>query len=131
MHGYNTRVPPPPGTPSQHPDEENHPFAGSARFSLTHAMTGLMALGMPLETIVPMVTVNAARMLGLEGEIGTLKPGVVADVSVLSDERGRWRLRDNERTEVIAERMLRPLFCLRAGTQHQADAPILPLAQAA
>ena len=131
MHGYNTRVPPPPGTPSSHPDEENHPFAGSARFSLTHAMTGLMALGMPLETLVPMVTVNAARMLGLEGEIGTLKPGAVADVSVLSDERGRWRLRDNERTEVIAERLLQPLFCLRAGVQYQSDAPILPLAQAA
>ncbi len=131
MHGYNTRVPPPPGTPSSHPDEENHPFAGSARFSLTHAMTGLMALGMPLETLVPMVTVNAARMLGLEGEIGTLKPGVVADVSVLSDERGRWRLRDNERTEVIAERLLQPVFCLRAGVQYQSDAPILPLAQAA
>ena len=131
MHGYNTRVPPPPGTPSSHPDEENHPFAGSARFSLTHAMTGLMALGMPLETLVPMVTVNAARMLGLEGEIGTLKPGAVADVSVLCDERGRWRLRDNERTEVIAERLLQPLFCLRAGVQYQSDAPILPLAQAA
>ena len=131
MHGYNTRVPPPPGTPSHHPDEENHPFAGNARFSLTHAMTGLLALGVPLETIVPMVTVNAARMLGLEGEIGTLKPGVVADVSVLSDERGRWRLRDNERTEVVAERLLQPVFCLRAGIRHRADAPILPLTQAA
>jgi dihydroorotase len=131
MHGYNTRVPPPPGTPSSHPDEENHPFASSARFSLTQAMTGLMALGVPLETLVPMVTVNAARMLGLENEIGSLRPGVVADISILSDERGRWRLRDNERTEVIAERMLRPLFCFRAGVQYQADAPILPLAQAA
>lgn len=132
MHGYNTRVPPPPGTPAQHPDdEEAHPFAGSARFSLTHAMTELLALGLSLPQIVPMVTTNAAAMLGMEGEIGTLRPGAVADVSVLHDERGRFRLRDNEGTEVIAERLLQPLFCLRAGVRHDATAPILPQAEAA
>lgn len=132
MHGYNTKVPPPPGTPAQHPDdEEAHPFAGSARFSLTHAMTELLALGLSLPQIVPMVTTNAAAMLGMEGEIGTLRPGAVADVSVLHEERGRFRLRDNEGTEVVAERLLQPLFCLRAGVRHDATAPILPQAEAA
>jgi dihydroorotase len=85
----------------------------------------------PLEQIVPMVTSHAAAMLGLADEIGSLRPGVVADVSVLADERGRWVLRDNEGTEVTAERLLHPLFCLRAGQRCDADAPILPLAQAA
>jgi dihydroorotase len=65
-------------------------------------------------------------MLGLQDEIGTLKPGVVADVSVLHDERGQWTLRDNEGNRIKAERMLRPAFCLRAGTRVDADAPILP-----
>lgn len=132
MHGYNTKVPPPPGTPAAHPDEEEaHPFAGNARFSLTHAMTELLALGLSLPQIVPMVTTNAAAMLGMEGEIGTLRPGAVADVSVLTDERGRFRLRDNEGTEVVAERLLRPIFCLRAGVRRDATAPILPQAEAA
>lgn len=131
MHGYNTRVPPPPGTPGEHPDDENHPFAGQARFSLVHAMVEMMALGLTLEQVVPMVTSNAAAMLGLQGQIGTLKPGVEADVSVLSDERGRWVLRDNERNEATVDRMLRPLFCLRAGRRFDADAPILPLPEAA
>jgi dihydroorotase len=94
-------------------------------------MTGLIACGVALERVVPMVTSNAARMLGLGDEIGTLKPGVVADVSVLADERGRWALRDNEGTQVVAERLLRPLFCLRAGRRYDADAPILPNAEAA
>ncbi|HMN59446.1 MAG TPA: hypothetical protein PJ988_03740, partial [Anaerolinea sp.] len=39
MHGYNTQVPPEPGLPSEHPDEEMHPFAGTTRFSLASAMT--------------------------------------------------------------------------------------------
>lgn len=131
MHGYNTPAPREPGSPDAHPDEEVHPFAGHTRFSLASAMTGLMACGLTLEQIVPMVTSNPAKMLKMEGEIGTLKPGVVADVSVLADERGRWKLGDNEGNEAIAERMVRPLFCLRAGKRFDADAAILPQAEAA
>jgi len=125
MHGYNTRL------PSDGEDAAGHMFAGASNFSLTSAMTGLMACGVALEEIVPMVTSHAAQVLGLDGEIGTLRPGAAADVSVLADERGRWVLRDNEGTEAVAERMLRPLFCLRDGSRFDADAPILPMAQAA
>ncbi len=131
MHGYNTAVPPPPGTPASHPDPETHLFAGQARFSLASAMTSLIACGLALEQVVPMVTANAARMLGAGDEVGTLRPGVVADVTVLDDRRGRWVLRDNEGTRVTAERLLTPLFCLRAGRRIDADAPILPVAEAA
>jgi len=131
MHGYNTPVPKDPGSPDEHPDEEMHPFAGHTRFSLTSAMTGLMACGMTLEQVVPTVTSNPAKMIGMEGELGTLKPGTVADVSVLADERGRWKLGDNEGNEAIAERMVRPLFCLRAGKRFDSDATILPQAEAA
>jgi len=125
MHGYNTRL------PADMPADEAHMFAGAANFSLTSAMTGLLACGVPLEKLVPMVTCNAAAMLGLADEIGMLRPGAAADVSVLADERGRWVLRDNEGTQVAAERLLRPLFCLRAGRRFEADAPLLPIAQAA
>jgi dihydroorotase len=85
MHGYNTFVPPPPGTPGDHPDDENHPFAGQARFCLTQAMSSMLALGLTLQQVVPMVTSNAVAMAGLSDEIGALKPGMAADVSVLDD----------------------------------------------
>jgi dihydroorotase len=78
-----------------------------------------------------MVTTNAAAMIGKSDEIGTLKPGAAADVSVLSDERGRFILRDNEKNQVIAERLLQPLFCLREGKRYAANATILPEAVAA
>jgi dihydroorotase len=131
MHGYNTFVPPPAGTPNEHSDDEAHPFAGQAKFSLSQAMSSMMALGLTLEQVVPMVTTNAAAMLGLSDELGTLRPGTVADVSVLSDNRGRFVLRDNEKTQVVAERLLQPAFCLRAGKRFDADASILPRAVAA
>jgi dihydroorotase len=131
MHGYNTYVPPPAGTPAEHPDDEAHPFAGQAKFSLTQAMSSMLALGLTLEQVVPMVTTNAAAMIGLADELGMLRVGATADISVLADDRGRFILRDNEKTEVVAERLLQPLFCLRAGTRYDADAAILPQAIAA
>jgi dihydroorotase len=131
MHGYNTHVPPPPGTPAEHADDEANPFFGQAKFSLTQAMSSMLALGLTMEQIVPMVTTNAAKMIGKEDEIGTLKPGVVADVSVIADQRGKFLLRDNEKNQVVAERLLQPLFCLREGKRYEANASILPEAVAA
>jgi dihydroorotase len=131
MHGYNTYVPPPPGTPAEHADDEAHPFAGQAKFSLTQAMSSMLALGLTLEQVVPMVTTNAAAMIGKLGEHGTLKPGAAADVSVLADERGRFILRDNEKNQVVAERLLQPVFCLLDGKRYDANATILPEAVAA
>jgi len=91
----------------------------------------MLALGLTLAQVVPMVTSNAARMADVGDEIGALKPGMAADVSVLDDVRGRFKLQDNEKTEVIAERLLVPAFCLRAGRRFEATAPILPRAIAA
>jgi len=131
MHGYNTRVPRPRGTPDEHPDKD-HMFFGQTRFSLVSAMTSMLALGLTLEQIVPMVTTHPAKMIGMEQGLGSLRPGVEADVSVLHDARGAWTLTDNERTRVKTDRMLRPYFCLRSGKRHDADASILPpLAEAA
>src|ERR1700730_899374 len=126
MHGYNTFVPPPAGTPNEHSDDEAHPFAGQAKFSLTQAMSSMLALGLSIEQVVPMVTSNAAAMIGLSDEIGALRPGMTADVSVLSDERGRFVLQDNEKTQVVAERLLQPLFCPRAGERFHAGGAGLP-----
>jgi dihydroorotase len=135
MHGYNTTMPKPRGTPDTHPDkDEMHLFAGKQNFSLASAMTSMLALGMDLTHVVKMVTINPAEMLRMTDEIGSLKVGMEADISVLHDERGRFLLQDNEGTKVIAERLLRPAFCLRAGRRYDADAIVLPrpiLAEAA
>lgn len=130
MHGYNTRVPKPAGTPDEHPDKD-HMFTGSMRFSLVSAMTAMLALGIPLERVVAMATCNSADMVGMRGIIGTLAPGLEADITVLNDARGRWVMTDNEGTQVVAERMLTPAYCLRAGVRVDAAAPILPVPIAA
>jgi dihydroorotase len=94
-------------------------------------MSSMMALGLTLERVVPMVTSHAADMLGLSDTIGALRTGMDADVTVLREKPGRYILRDNETTEVVADSLLQPVFCLRAGVRHDAVAPILPQAVAA
>ena len=59
-------------------------------------------------------------------EVVEKAPGKTADISVLSDETGEWKLSDNGNVTVTATRRLAPLFCLRAGKMFEADAPILP-----
>ena len=142
MHGHNTKAVEPgsrPGAAAKPAvaegetaaEGEAHLFAGQTRFSLVSAMTSMLALGLSLEQVVPMVTTNAARMIGMEDELGQLRVGSVADISVLSDARGRWTLNDNEGTKLQTDRLLEPLFCLRAGQMFRATAPILPSLSAA
>ena len=131
LHGYNTRKTLEAGTPAEHPDPEMAPFRSDARFSLTHAMVELLALGLTFDQVLAMVTTSCAETLCHTEEFGRLRRGGVADVTVLFDDRGRWVLRDNEGTEIQTERMLRPWFCLRAGERFDADAAILPVPEAA
>ncbi len=127
MHGYNTHVPAEAGTPDDHPDDEMHLFAGQAQFSMCHAMTELMALGVYMEDTIPMVSSQCAEMIGMSDELGTLGVGRTADISVLHDETGEWTLHDNSDVQVTTNRRLRPAFCIRAGEYFEADAPILPV----
>lgn len=122
MHGYNVRV------PSENADAAvaENPFFGVAPFNLTHAMTELLTLGVPLAEVVATVTINPARMLRMEDRIGSLQPGREADVSVLEELHGRFRLSDNSGETMIAPTMLRPVFALRAGRMTEAESPLIP-----
>ena len=126
MHGYNTPVPREEGTPDEHPDDEMHLFAGQTRFSLCHAMTELLALGLPLGEVIAMSTANCAAAIGMSDTLGQLTVGRSADLSVLRLEDGRWTLSDNSGDSIEATERLVPAFCLRDGIRYQADAPILP-----
>lgn len=50
--------------------------------NLPFVMSKFMALGMDLEAVVSSVTVAPAKALGMDKEIGTLRPGAAADVAI-------------------------------------------------
>ena len=123
MHGYNVRVPQP-GMSEE--ERAANPFAGVAPFNLTIAMTELLALGLELEDVIATVTANAAKLIRMEDALGSLAVGREADISVLEVLKGRFQLSDNSGVEVVTDTLLRPVFCLRAGTRYDADSLLVP-----
>jgi dihydroorotase len=120
MHGYNVRV------PSTDGDRQRNPFFGVAPFNLTNAMTKLVALGLPLSEVVATVTSRPAQMMRMADEIGALRPGMAAEISVLDMLDGQFELRDNSGDSMTSSMMLQPVFALRGGRRFEADSPLVP-----
>jgi dihydroorotase len=100
-------------------------IGGARVYSLTQVLNELLALGISLDDVVRMVTTNAAAMLGMPGELGTLAPGAVADVTVLAVEHGRFTLADSLGEEIASSVRIRPVVTLRAGKVSRPDSPLL------
>lgn len=64
--------------------------------SLTVTLDKLLALGMPLTEVLACATSRAAEVLGFDGELGTLRPGAVADLSLL-------RLREEQQPRPLTD----------------------------
>lgn len=123
LHGYNVRMP---LTAADDAERAANPFHGVAPFSLTIAMTELLALGMPLTDIVATVTSNAADLIQKADELGSIQVGRIADISVIEPLSGRFRLTDNAGGEALTDTFLHPAFCLRAGQRFDAGSTLLP-----
>jgi dihydroorotase len=122
LHGYNVRVP----DASDSEVAKRNPFFGVAPFSLTHAMTELLTLGMTLPEIIPTVTSHPANMIGMSDTLGSLQAGREADISVLEVLKGRFELKDNSGETVIAPEMIIPVFALKGGVRFDATSPLIP-----
>ncbi|MGH1349555.1 MAG: amidohydrolase/deacetylase family metallohydrolase [Methyloligellaceae bacterium] len=123
MHGYNVTVLP---EGLDKDVREANPFFGVAPFNLTVAMTKLTTLGMPLADVIATVTKNPAIMLGKQDELGALETGRVADISVLDMLEGKFKLFDNSGVEVITDKLIHPVMCLKDGVIFNADSPLIP-----
>ncbi len=130
LHGLNVRPPEDNAFRMKESDRQSNPFFGVAAFGLTHAMTELLTLGLPLSEVVKTVTSNAAEMVHMSDTIGSLAVGRAADVSVVDMLSGKFTLQDNLRVKVTAEKYLAPSFCMLAGKRYDADSPILPMPMA-
>jgi dihydroorotase len=62
-------------------------ISGTPSFDLPSCMSKFLGLGMPLAEVVRAATETPARLLKRAGTIGTLKPGAVADVALLTINR--------------------------------------------
>jgi dihydroorotase len=86
-------------------------------YSMCGAMTRLWALGLSLTDVIERVTINPARILGEEDEIGTLGVGSRADITVLDPVSGAWDLADAEGEMLSVNERLVPALVYREGRE--------------
>jgi dihydroorotase len=83
--------------------------------TLIDVMSQLMAIGVPLETVVRGNTVNAASAIGLSSKLGTLRPGAAGDVTVLELQEGNFTYTDWRGNSVEAKQKLAAVMTVREG----------------
>ena len=77
-------------------------------------MSKVLNMGVTLEEVIAQSTVAPAREIG-RPELGTLTPGAVADVAVLTMERGSFSFVDCGQTRLDGHHRLRCTLTVRAG----------------
>ncbi len=88
-------------------------------YDLPTTMAKLMALGFSLDDVVEMATTNAARLLGRQNELGTLRVGQPAEISVLRLEDRDWTAVDSQKGTIPARHALVPVYAIRGDTLYE------------
>ena len=88
-------------------------------YDLPTTMAKLMALGFTLNQVVEMATANAAKLLGRSGDLGTLKVGQAAEISVLWVEDREWTAVDSQKGAIPARQAILPVYAIRGDTIYE------------
>ena len=88
--------------------------AGVAR-NLLHCLSKFLNLGMDLPSVLACATTNPARIMNMEGVIGTLREGTCADIAVLSLEPGEFVFEDCDGNTLRGQHRLSPQYTIRQG----------------
>jgi dihydroorotase len=78
-------------------------------------MSEFLHLGLPLEKVIAGVTANPAKILNFPEKIGTLEPGVTADVAVLELAQGNFEYGDQTRQTRVLKQQFVPVATVKGG----------------
>jgi len=88
-------------------------------YDLPTTMAKLMALGVSLNQVIEMATANAAKLLGRDGDLGTIHVGQPADISVLKLEEREWQAVDSQKGTIPAHQALLPVYAILRDTIYE------------
>jgi len=92
-------------------------FYTPRRLILTRLMSKFLALGLSLDKIIEMTTINSARALGEEQRRGSLKVGMPADISILELTEGDFTFVDALKNTIKGNLLLVPRLTLKFGKE--------------
>jgi len=84
-------------------------------YDMPTTMSKFLHLGVPLARVIEMSTTAPAKVLGRESQLGTLKEGTIADITLLETRQGRFTLTDSYGSHRQAEELLSAAGVIRRG----------------
>ncbi|MBI4523020.1 MAG: amidohydrolase/deacetylase family metallohydrolase [Deltaproteobacteria bacterium] len=88
-------------------------------YDLPTTMAKLIALGISLTEVVAMATVNAAGLLGRVDQMGSIRVGEPAEISVLRVEEREWLAVDSQKQTIPARQAIVPVCAIRGDAIHR------------
>ncbi len=82
--------------------------------TMTNVMSKLLNIGMTFEQVVERSTSNPAKAVR-RPDLGSLGEGKVADIAILSLDRGQFAFLDSGHGKLTADRRIRCVLTVRAG----------------
>src|SRR5690606_30910672 len=86
-------------------------------YDLPTCLRKFLALGMSLTDVIRAATTRPAEVLGMQDEIGTLKPGALADVALFTLEQGHFPFYDVQMNRRDGKELLRNTLTLVNGQE--------------
>lgn len=87
-------------------------------FDMPTTMSKFLHLGVSLEDVIDMSTTQPARVLGRAGDLGTLAPNTVADITLLEKHDGQFAYTDSYNQIRTAREKLTAVGIVRRGDLH-------------
>ena len=84
-------------------------------YSLLETMSKFLSIGYSVPDVVRMTTINSAKALNLQDQIGTLEVGREADISIFDVVEGVWHYKDTVGATWTGEQALIPVQTIRNG----------------
>jgi dihydroorotase len=84
-------------------------------YDLPTCLSKFLALGLSLEQVVEAATIAPARAVGLDAELGTLRPGAFADVAAFAVDEGSFQFYDVGMNVVEGSKHLRNTLTVANG----------------
>jgi len=88
---------------------------------LLDSMSKFMSIGHSLSDVVRMASINAARAIGRQDDLGAIAIGREADLSIVDVVSGKWKFFDTKEVPFTGEQALIPVQTIRAGTLFSPD----------
>jgi len=84
-------------------------------YDLVTELSKFLSIGLPLDQVIERVTLRPTRMFNFGVELGTLRPGSVADITILDVREGSFTFTDSTGKKRAGKQKLQSVAAIRAG----------------